>query len=276
MSARPAHASANVWIELRRLLVGLDRASVRLRRQLIPEVAATKVEVVRLGASRVPGRQGRQPLRREAQSNLSGDCRAQLALEFEHASRLAVIGLGPYLHLVTRANQLRRHAQPAALGPHRPFHQILDAQLLTDLRERLRRALVAPGRCPPLHAEMLGIDLAERRTGFFGQTVRQILALRTPEVFEGQDGDRDSRHRHVGAQPVHTTTPTTMTAARLMPTGPASMSASVFGRVLADRLARRDDVVAPRPQCTVSERQFLSARRTGERSTDSHFSGSSG
>ena len=49
---------------------------------------------------------------------------------------------------------------------------------------------------------MLGIDLAERRTGFFGQTVRQILALRTAEVFEGQDGDRDSRHLHVGAQPV--------------------------------------------------------------------------
>ena len=49
---------------------------------------------------------------------------------------------------------------------------------------------------------MLGIDLAERRTGFLGQTVRQILALRTPDVFEGQDGDRDAPHLHVGAQPV--------------------------------------------------------------------------
>jgi hypothetical protein len=50
---------------------------------------------------------------------------------------------------------------------------------------------------------MLGIDLAERRTRFLGQTVRQILALRTPEVFEGQDSDSDSRHWHASAQPVH-------------------------------------------------------------------------
>ena len=140
MSARPAHASANSGSSLRRLLVGLDCEPVRLRRHLIPEVAATKVEVVRLGISRVPGRQGRQPVRREAQSNLPGDRRAQLALQFEHASGLALIGLRPYLHLVARANQLRRHAQLAALGPNRPFQQILNAQLLTDLRERLRSA----------------------------------------------------------------------------------------------------------------------------------------
>ena len=53
-----------LWIELRCLLVELDCASVRVRPQLIPEVAAMKVEIVRLGVLRVPRRQRRQPLRR--------------------------------------------------------------------------------------------------------------------------------------------------------------------------------------------------------------------
>ena len=83
--------------------------------------------------------------------NLSGDCNAELPLQFEHASRLAVIGLGPYLSwsrarisfAVTRNRPLSARTDA--------FHQILDAQLLTDLRERLRSALVAPGRCPTLH-----------------------------------------------------------------------------------------------------------------------------
>ena len=47
---------------------------------------------------------------------------------------------------------------------------------------------------------MFGIDLAERRTGFFGQTVGQVLALRATEVLEGHDRDSDSLCRPVGAQ----------------------------------------------------------------------------
>src|SRR4029453_19417289 len=163
-------------------------------------MGAPKVEVVRLGISRVPRRQGRQAVRREVQPDLPGDCPAQLALQFEHASGLALVGLRPYLYLVANVNQLRRHAQSAALGPNGPFHQILDPQLVADLRDRLRSALVAPGRYPALHSKMLGIDLAKRRTGFFGQAVRQVLALRTPEVFEGQDGDQDLQlHRWCGS-----------------------------------------------------------------------------
>ena len=124
------------WIELGRPLVGCDCEPIRVRPQLVPQVPAAKVEVVGLGISRVPGRQGGQPVRREAQSNLPGDGRAQLALELEHATRLAVKRLGPYLLLVAHANQLRRHPQLDALGD-RPFNQILDVELLADLRDRL-------------------------------------------------------------------------------------------------------------------------------------------
>ena len=49
---------------------------------------------------------------------------------------------------------------------------------------------------------MLGIDLTERRTELFGQTVGQIFALGiTSEMFEGHDGNQDGRHLSSAALP---------------------------------------------------------------------------
>ena len=110
-----------VWIEQCRAPIVIDGLHVRRRRQLIPEVAAAKVEVVRLAISRLPEGQGAEPLRRELLSNLPGDTGAQRTLQLQQAFRLVVVGLCPDLNLVAHANQLRGHAQSAALGLNGPF-----------------------------------------------------------------------------------------------------------------------------------------------------------
>lgn len=99
-----------VWVELSGSSVVLDRTAVGRRRPLILEVATPKVQIVCIGALRLPARQRLQTARREAEPDLLGDGGAQLALQAQHTRRLAVVGLGPHLHLVPDSDQCGRHA----------------------------------------------------------------------------------------------------------------------------------------------------------------------
>ncbi len=109
----------------------------------MPEVAATQVQVVCFGVSRLSARQRGQTLGRQAKANLLRDGCAQLALELEYAARFAVVGRRPNLHLVARANQLGHDAQPPALGANGTLDQVSHVQFAADVGQGFGRALVS-------------------------------------------------------------------------------------------------------------------------------------
>ncbi len=83
----------------------VDGAPGRLRRQLIPEIAAPQVEVIRLCVAGVPVFQRRQTVGRQLHAYMFGQRRAELALELDEAVWLAVERRGPDLRLIGDANQ---------------------------------------------------------------------------------------------------------------------------------------------------------------------------
>lgn len=91
---------------------------------MIPEVSPPEIQVVRIGIARVPPGERVQALGREPKTDLLRDRRAQLLLQPQHAGGLAIVGLGPHLHLIANANQLGCDPPSAALRPNRALHKV--------------------------------------------------------------------------------------------------------------------------------------------------------
>ncbi len=133
-------------------------------------------------------------------------------LKRQHAARLAIVGRGPDLHLVVRADQFGDDAQTLALGANGAFDQISGIQFATDLGQRLRGSFVNHYRRTADDFQMLRIDLSERGDDLLGKTVADIFALAVAaEIFERQHGQRHLRgrfgrlvayHRHAGNEAV--------------------------------------------------------------------------
>ena len=104
------------------------------------------------------------------------------------------------MRLIPHTGQRHCHAQPSTLRLDRALHEVVDGELLSNLRGGLRRAFVTQGAS--LDPEVVGIDLRQRRARLVGQTAGQVLTIRiATEVHEWQDGDGDAGHRHAAAHP---------------------------------------------------------------------------
>ena len=190
--ARPRQRVAR--IDGRRPLVVIDRAPARRRRPLVREVPSAQVEIVGVGALRLPPRHHVELRWGQAQSDLFRDRRAHLSLQPQEVGGRVIVGLRPHVFLIPHANQLGRDPQVGALGPNRTLEEVVDRELLADLGGRLRRPLVSQGAA--LDAQARGIDPRERCARLFGEAVGQVLALRiVPDVLERQHGERDPRTR---------------------------------------------------------------------------------
>jgi hypothetical protein len=120
--------------------------------------------------------------------DLPSDCTAEISLKAQQIVRVALVRFRPHLHLIARAVQRRGDPVAPVKRADRAFEDVVRAELLPDLRQRLRCSPVRHARRTPDHAEALGIDLSETDDCFFGQPVREIVLIGAGvQVLEWQD-----------------------------------------------------------------------------------------
>ena len=166
-----------VRIQRNRLGEELEGPSGRRRRELVPEIPAAKVQVVRLHLARLSPLECAHAVRRQTDPNLVSDGRTELALELEHARRLAIEGGGPICiwSLARISLDMMRSRPPSARRELSTRNSA--SQFDANLGQRFRRAFVGHHRGAADHSEVLWVHQAERRDHFLGKAVRQIFAI---------------------------------------------------------------------------------------------------
>lgn len=156
-------------------------------------VPAAEKRVIGIGVPRLPAADAGHPIRRQPQPDLVGNRRADVLLQAEQAGRFTVVGPRPDVLLVAHADQRHRDPNPRALGANRALDQIIDAELAADLGRRQRRVFVVQRPAPD--AEVIGVDLRERRAGFVGEAGSEVRPLRIAgEILERQHRQGDGGH----------------------------------------------------------------------------------
>ncbi len=117
------------------------------------------------------------------------DALGDAVLELEDVLDAALVAVGPDVDAGRRVDQLRRDTQSSAGLPHTTFQDVADAELLANLLDAHRLALVGEGRVS--RDDEKGADTRQRRGDLLHHAVREIFLFGiAAHVLEGQHGDR--------------------------------------------------------------------------------------
>ncbi len=198
---RPAHVDAERVARRkhaeRLAVVGVDRGRLLQQRLGHHLILAGHPPVMRQRAHhQVPGIQavrrlapGAEILRRiELRLDRGDDGLGDLVLDREHVGELAVVALRPDVAAGRHVIELRGDAHAVAAFAHAAFDHVADAELLRDLSDVHRLALVSERRVARDHEEPA--QLGERRDDVLADAVGEILLLRLPaHVDERKHGE---------------------------------------------------------------------------------------